>query len=90
MPVILPDTLDEPVVPERPILALSSDVLPCEETGGWLITQQQEQQRSSSSMRDHVRRLKRFMGWLDISLDRFGLEHLRSRMSVNHGSLYSR
>ena len=89
MPVILPETLDELVVPER-LMALSSDVLPWEEARGWLITQQEEQQRSSSSMRDDVRRLKRFMGWLDLSLDRFGLEHLRSRMSVSHGSLYSR
>ena len=90
MPVTLPETLDELVVPERLIMALSADVLPCEEAGGWLITQQEEQQRSSSSMRDDVRRLKRFMGWLDLSLDRFGLEHLRSRMSVSHGSSYSR
>ena len=92
MPAILPETVYELYrgVPERLILALSSDVLPCEEAGGWLITQQQQQQRSSSSMRNDVRRLKKFMGWLDISLKRFGLEHLRPRMSVSYGSFCSR
>ena len=90
MPVVLPETLDEMMVAERLIMALSSDVLPCEEAGGWLNSQQEQQQRSSSGLRDDIRRLKKFMGWIDISLDRFGLEHLRPRMSVSYGSFCSR
>ncbi|KAF0293289.1 hypothetical protein FJT64_008817 [Amphibalanus amphitrite] len=83
VPVTLPDLPSQSVTPQRVVLALSSDELACEGSDGWLAAQVDDQQRTASSLKD-VRRFRRFLGWIDISLERFDLEHERPRMTSEH------
>ncbi|KAF0304914.1 hypothetical protein FJT64_023351 [Amphibalanus amphitrite] len=82
VPVILPDLPSQSVTPQRVLLALSSEELACEGSDGWMTAQLEQQQRTASSLKEDVRRFRRFVGWIDISLERFGLEHERPRMTA--------
>ncbi|KAF0299738.1 hypothetical protein FJT64_003438 [Amphibalanus amphitrite] len=84
VPVILPDLPSQSVTPQRVLLALSSEKLACEGRDGWMTAQLEQQQRTASSLKEDVRRFRRFVGWIDISLERFGLEHERPRMTSDY------
>ena len=83
VPVVLPDVPSAAVTADKVLLALSQPELPCEGADGWIAVQLRDQVRGATSISEDVRKLQRFVGWLDISLERFGIETERPRMTVS-------
>ena len=80
--MVLPGIQKEVITADRIITELTEVDLAIEAPDGWLASQLRDQERGASYIRDDVRRFSRFIQWLELNLDRFGLEDQRPKMAV--------
>ena len=79
---LLPGVHDGAVSPSRILAELSAPELEMEQEDGWLAQELARGERGATGLRDELRRFRRFIGWIDLSLTLWGLEEAQVKMPV--------
>ena len=87
VPQLVPGVAEESITLERIMGALTEWDLPLGREGGWLQQQLQQRERGTGSIRDNIRRFSKFISFMELGQDHFGLNEFEHKFSV---SSYSR